>query len=182
MNEPQTLPGHSGPTNSRPEPPLHDDLSASKRFAPPKERRDFLGLAALWSAVAALGWGLLGVLRLPMPSVFPESNPRVKLGPMSQFEGVSVTPFPEERLWVFSQGDGLYAISSACTHLGCLVSREEEGGFFCPCHGSRFGPKGENLSGPAPRPLIYLKLSLAPDGQVVVDKQQEVANDVRLQA
>ena len=123
MNESQASPEHSGPTNSGQESPLHDDLTTSKRFAPPKERRDFLGLAALWSAIVALGWGLLGALRLPMPSVFPESNPRVKLGPMSDFEGVNVTPFPEERLWVFSQEDGLYAISSVCTHLGCIAKR-----------------------------------------------------------
>ncbi|MFQ5733135.1 MAG: ubiquinol-cytochrome c reductase iron-sulfur subunit [Planctomycetaceae bacterium] len=160
---------------------LEEDLAASKRFAPPKERRDFLGLAALWSAIAAVGWGLLGALRLPMPSVLPESNPRVKLGSTSEFQGVNVTPFPEERLWVFSDDDGVYAISSVCTHLGCIVSRMEEGGFFCPCHGSRFDARGKVLSGPAPRPLVYLKLSVSPDGQLVVDKRQEVANDVRLQ-
>ena len=161
--------------------PLHEDLAASRRFAPPKERRDFLGLAALWSSIVAIGWGLLGALRLPMPSVLPESNPRVKLGPLSRFEGVPVTPFPEERLWVFWQESGLYAISAICTHLGCTVSRQEDGGFFCPCHGSRFDAQGKVLSGPAPRPLRYLKLSIAPDGQLVVNTQEEVPPDVRLQ-
>lgn len=173
MNEPQ----RSGEQRSR---PPSDDLAASKRFAPPKERRDFLGLAALWSAIVAVGWGLLGALRLPMPSVFPESNPRVKLGPVSKFKGVPVTPFPEDRLWIFSDDEGLYAISAVCTHLGCIVSLVEGDGFFCPCHGSRFDARGNVLSGPAPRPLYYLKLSVAPDGQLVVNTQEEVARDMRL--
>jgi len=123
---------------------------------------------------------LLGAMRLPMPSVFPESSPRVKLGPPAQFRGVEVTPVPEERLWVFSDPSGLYAISAICTHLGCIVARQQEGGFFCPCHGSRFDARGKVLSGPAPKALLYLALSVSPDGQIVVDKRKEVPADVRL--
>ena len=64
------------------------DLQTSKRFqAPLEERRDFLGLASLWSAGVALAIGLLGALRLPVPAVFPESNSRVKLGPLQKIRG-----------------------------------------------------------------------------------------------
>ncbi len=160
---------------------MSTDLGSSERFQTPKERRDFLGLAAIWSAMLALSWGLLGALRLPMPSVFPESSPRVKLGPLSRFLGIQTTPIPEHRLWIRADENGLYAISSICTHLGCIVSAEGNG-FFCPCHGSRFDAMGNPTSGPAPRPLIYLQLTISPDGQLVVDRQQEVSRDVRLQA
>jgi len=159
---------------------MNNDLETSKRFETPKERRDFLGLAALWTAACAVGVALLGALRLPMPSVFPESNPRAKLGPLDQFRGVSSTVLPEYRLWVLSDGGGLYAISSVCTHLGCVVNAVD-GGFFCPCHGSRFDEKGKVVSGPAPKPLVYVALSISPDGQLIVDRQKEVSADVRLE-
>ena len=159
---------------------MSTDLQTSKRFQPPKERRDFLGLASLWSAGIALMIGLLGALRLPVPAVFPESNSRVKLGPRQRFNGTKVTWFPEYRLWIYSDEGELYAISAICTHLGCTVATQEGGGFFCPCHGSRFGPSGAVVAGPAPRPLVHLDLFFSPDGQLVVDQQKEVGSEVRL--
>ncbi len=159
---------------------MSTDLETSKRFASSKERRDFLGLAATWSAVTAVGVALIGSLRLPMPSVFPGSSARVKLGPLAQFLSVEMTALPEQRMWVYRDDDGLYAISSVCTHLGCLVQHDEAGGYHCPCHGSEFDRQGRVLSGPAPRPLKYLELAVSPDGQLVVDQQAEVNSDVRL--
>ncbi len=159
---------------------MNSDIHKSERFETPTERRDFLGLAALWSATIALGVAALGAMRLPMPSVFPESNSRVKLGPVSPFLATSMTPIPEHRLWIYSDDAGLYAISAICTHLGCIVSNGGEEGFHCPCHGSRFDAKGNVTQGPAPKPLMYLQLRISPDGQLVVDKQKAVAADVRL--
>jgi cytochrome b6-f complex iron-sulfur subunit len=125
---------------------------------------------------------VIGALRLPMPSVLPESNSRVKLGPLDRFRGVPVTPVPEHRLWVYWGSDGLYAISAVCTHLGCIVASQGEAGFFCPCHGSRFDGHGRVVAGPAPKSLTYLELQISPDGQLVVDKQRGVAPEVRLTA
>jgi cytochrome b6-f complex iron-sulfur subunit len=159
---------------------MSTDLQTSKRFQTPQERRDFLGLASVWSAGVALAIGLFGALRLPVPAVFPESSSRVKLGPRQRFKDTNVIWFPEHRLWVYSEGGELYAISAVCTHLGCTVAAPEGGGFYCPCHGSRFAPSGAVIAGPAPRPLNHLALSLAPDGQVVVDQQQEVSPETRL--
>jgi cytochrome b6-f complex iron-sulfur subunit len=159
---------------------MSTDLQTSKRFQTPNERRDFLGLASLWSAGVAVMIGMFGALRLPVPAVFPESNSRVKLGPRQNFKGTGVVWFPEYRLWVYSEDGELYAISAICTHLGCTVAAQEGGGFYCPCHGSRFAPTGATIAGPAPRPLNHLALSIAPDGQVVVDQQQEVPPETRL--
>ena len=48
----------------------------------------------------------------------------------------------------------LHAVSAACTHLGCVLSwNGAEESWDCPCHGSRFSPKGEVLHGPAVAPL-----------------------------
>lgn len=160
---------------------MRTDVETSPRFQKPRERRDFLGLAAIWSALGAGLVALLGALRLPMPSVFPESNSRVKLGPIDRFVSTEMTAIPEHRVWVYSKSDGLYAVSAVCTHLGCIVAAQEEGGFFCPCHGSKFDREGNVIGGPAPRPLAYLALSMSPDGQLVVDKQTEVSPTTRLQ-
>ena len=63
------------------------------------------------------------------------------------------------------------AISAGCTHLGCIVIwQESEEKFKCPCHGSGFIKTGINVEGPAPRPLERYKVTLAEDGQILIDK------------
>jgi nucleotide-binding universal stress UspA family protein len=60
-----------------------------------------------------------------------------------------------EQLAAFVDGDGeAHLMSARCTHLGCIVAwNPTEGTFDCPCHGSRFGPDGAVVHGPASRPL-----------------------------
>lgn len=49
---------------------------------------------------------------------------------------------------------GLHSVSLTCTHMGCTVRwNQAEASWDCPCHGSRFGPDGSVLAGPAVRPL-----------------------------
>lgn len=60
-----------------------------------------------------------------------------------------------ERLAVYRDPQGsLHAVSSVCTHLGCVVKwNAAEKTWDCPCHGSRFGVDGAVLDGPAARAL-----------------------------
>lgn len=157
-------------------------IETSDRFGTPKTRRDFLGLAAAWSAILAFVMAALGAMRLPMPSVFPESNSKVKLGRPERFTVGSMTYFPKTRLYLFRDGDGFHAISSVCTHLGCVAERVDDGTFNCPCHGSKFDAVGAVTGGPAPKGLIWLELTISPEGWLVADTLKEVERGAILAA
>ena len=74
------------------------------------------------------------------------------------------------RLVISRLGDQVFANTAICTHDGCDVTdwAAEEHALSCPCHYSKFDPKdGRVLSGPAPRALPSLPLSVS-EGKLVV--------------
>ena len=150
----------------------------SRLDAPPVSRRSFLSLAAIGSFFAAMGTAVAGILRFPSPAVLPGPVLRFKLGPPEQFSAGSETPFAEQNLVLFRDDQGFYAISTTCTHLGCTVARSKEG-FACPCHGSRFDNRGNVIGGPAPRPLPWLEVSRAANGELIVIADNEVPEGTR---
>jgi nitrite reductase/ring-hydroxylating ferredoxin subunit len=150
----------------------------SRLEPPPVSRRSFLSLAALGSFFAAIGTAAAGIFRLPSPSVLPGPVRRFKLGPPEQFAAGSETSFSEQNLVLFHDDQGFYAITTTCTHLGCTVARSKDG-FACPCHGSRFDQRGKVIGGPAPRPLPWLEVSRAADGELIVNADVEVEEGTR---
>ena len=49
-----------------------------------------------------------------------------------------------------AEDGGIHERSAVCPHLGCIVAwNRVEASWDCPCHGSRFGPTGAVLHGPA---------------------------------
>jgi nitrite reductase/ring-hydroxylating ferredoxin subunit len=138
----------------------------------PTPRRDFLGLSAQLAAGAALLFGLLGMLRLPKAAVLPSLSRRFKVTlPESLAAGQAFVP-PGRSVAVLRDGDGVYAVSLVCTHLGCIV-KPTASGFECPCHGSRFGRDGSVTKGPAPKALPWLGVSVASHA-VTVDEDKTV--------
>jgi menaquinol-cytochrome c reductase iron-sulfur subunit len=162
----------------------------------PTDRREFLVKLGIAAGCAGLGVQGLASLRSLVPNVSYDAPTTVKLGlPTDYPDGLKY--LPDQRLFVFREGKTYHAISSVCTHLGCTVRAEAlsqpetvaVGGkplrvthrFLCPCHGSRYSGDGSNVEGPAPRPLAWYHLELAPDdGQLVVDLAREVDRDFRL--
>jgi cytochrome b6-f complex iron-sulfur subunit len=153
----------------------------SRLEEPTVTRRSFLSIAAIGSFLAALAVAAVGALRLPNPTVLPGPVRRFKIGPLERFPVGSQTAMPEEGFVVFRDAQGLYAISTICTHLGCTVAATAQG-FACPCHGSRFDATGRVIGGPAPRALPWLELSRAADGQLVVFADNEVSSGTHFEA
>jgi glycine/D-amino acid oxidase-like deaminating enzyme/nitrite reductase/ring-hydroxylating ferredoxin subunit len=60
-----------------------------------------------------------------------------------------------KQMAVYRDEDGTVTrLSPICTHMGCKVAwNAAERSWDCPCHGSRFTPEGDVLSGPAERAL-----------------------------
>lgn len=62
---------------------------------------------------------------------------------------------------VVNDGGQLRAFDAACTHLRCMVAWDGgEANFKCRCHGGVFSRDGRNVSGPPPRPLASIPVSL----------------------
>lgn len=159
----------------------HDHASNGSRLDPePVPRRDVLGLASIWAALAALAFGAIGAMRLPKAAVLssPSKKYRVTV-PESLPDGQAYLP-PGRSVALFRDGDGVYAVSMICTHLGCIVKSTPEG-FECPCHGSRFTRDGTVTKGPAPRALVWHKLS-GSGGSYVVDEGETVPAGTKVKA
>jgi len=77
-------------------------------------------------------------------------------------------------------------IVSSCTHLGCVPTSRFEvapadlgpdwvGGFFCPCHGSKFDLSGRVFAGvPAPTNLVVPPYRYADENTLVIGEDMEV--------
>jgi glycine/D-amino acid oxidase-like deaminating enzyme/nitrite reductase/ring-hydroxylating ferredoxin subunit len=66
-----------------------------------------------------------------------------------------IVEFKGKRVAAYRGSSGrVTLLSPVCTHMGCHVDwNEAESTWDCPCHGSRFRPTGDVLSGPAESPL-----------------------------
>ena len=156
----------------------------------PKEptRRDFLSRVGQGVVTAALVAPALASVRSLVPNALYENPRRLKVGAAEQF-APGPTFLPEQKVFVFREQRVFHCLGATCTHLGCTVQlvRLAAGTapasfeFHCPCHGSKFRGDGTNYAGPAPRPLEYHALELAPDdGQLVVDLSEVADKGWRL--
>jgi ubiquinol-cytochrome c reductase iron-sulfur subunit len=80
-----------------------------------------------------------------------------------------------------------FVVVGICTHLGCSPTfRKEEGttdlgpdwpgGFFCPCHGSRFDLAGRVFKGvPAPTNLVVPPHRYLSDSKILIGEDPKVA-------
>jgi len=146
----------------------------------PEPRRDFLGLASLWSAAGALALATVGMLRLPKAAVLPSPSKKFSVTLPDSLGPGEPHVVPGRSVVLFRDAEGVYAISLVCTHLGCIV-KVAEADLECPCHGSRFTLDGAVTKGPAPQPLPWLKVSES-GGEYMVDLATTVPAGTKVKA
>ena len=149
-------------------------------------RRAWLGLA--WGAFSAASAAALAATgRFMFPNVLNEPPQQFKIGFPTEY-GMGVDERWKEKygVWVVRTAEdidnhvsGFYSLSVTCTHLGCTPNYlSAENKFKCPCHGSGFRLTGVNFEGPAPRPLERVRIVLAEDGQILVDKSRHFQREL----
>ena len=176
-------PIHSTPTPAHAERPAVTPAAVKKpkQDKPPSDdpgiwrisRRNFFSVAGWASFFVFIATSTIATLRMMFPRILYEPPSAFKAGfPADYIIGEISEKYKDDyRVWIVREADGFYALSAICTHLGCTprwLSPEVK--FKCPCHGSGFRQSGVNFEGPAPRPLERLKITLADDGQILVDR------------
>ncbi len=166
--------------SARPIPPYATDAprGSAVRTGEPMTRRGFFSWLALgWIAfTAACAAGTAALTRFFFPNVLFEPPSTFKAGFPSEYTVGEVDERWKEKfgVWIVRNNEGIYALSTTCTHLGCTPNwLGSEGKFKCPCHGSGFYKTGINFEGPAPRPLERYRIALADDGQILIDKNRK---------
>lgn len=116
------------------------DMYRAKRFTPVKSAKTYIK-----ENINVMGEYLKD---LPGKSE-AESFEEIKPG-----EG-KVVEKDSEKWAVYKDDKGqVHTVSAVCTHMECIVDwNDAERSWDCPCHGSRFTPKGEVIEGPAFSPL-----------------------------
>ena len=141
----------------------------------PVKRRTLIQALVGFSVVATLGGVLTPIIAYLWPPAqrTATQGERVAVGeekdlPVGQGKVVSAGDKPV--IVVHTAQGGVKAYSAVCTHLGCIVGWQSSRGFIqCPCHDARFNAvTGAVISGPAPRPLSPVQVSIE-NGKVYVE-------------
>lgn len=146
----------------------HMNSSTQKKNSNNISRRDLLGLA--WKSLLGLAsvFGFVGFWRFLSYQPNPARSVKYDLGPLSGLPADKIIKVPEAQAVLIPTNEGHRAFSLICPHLGCIIENNEQG-FICPCHGSRFDMNGAVTKGPANRSLYSLQLQITEDGHLILD-------------
>jgi cytochrome b6-f complex iron-sulfur subunit len=170
------------PAPPKPAPAVKPPAPAAKASLP---RRSFISWMTLaWAAfTASMLAAATATTRFMFPNVLFEPPPTFKAGFPNEIQVGQVDERFKQKsaVWLvrtafdqYANAEGIFALSTVCTHLGCTPNwLEAEQKFKCPCHGSGYYKTGVNFEGPTPRPLERFAISLADDGQILVDKSRK---------
>lgn len=133
------------------------------------DRRTLLRSAMWGSTLLFLGQTATAGLAMFWPRKVSGFGSTINAGPVENFPVGSVTRFAQGKFFISRLEEGVIALYWKCPHLGCTVPwLPEEGKFHCPCHGSIYERTGQNIAGPAPRPMDYMNVTIE-NGNILVD-------------
>src|SRR5688572_2043418 len=162
---------------------VHVAAPAAAKGAVIPRRVLFSWMGVAWTAFAASMVATASATgRFMFPNVLFEPPATFKAGFPDELQPGKVDERFKQRFGVWLVRDidpvtgenGIYALSTVCTHLGCTPDwLESAQKYKCPCHGSGYYKNGINFEGPTPRPLERFEIRLAADGQIEVDKNSK---------
>lgn len=134
------------------------------------ERRRFLSilLTALGStAIASFAYPLLRFVAPPKMKTNIQKL-TIRKDDIASGEAKEIVLGSTPAIIINVAGKGYIALTRVCTHLGCLVQYDKgEQKLVCPCHAGFFDLEGHVLSGPPPKPLQTLPLSVE-GGNIII--------------
>lgn len=125
----------------------------------------FATIGTMFGLVAAGGGGMFWPIKLTgfggiIPA--PKKAQDLKMG--------EVVTVRDGKYYLTRTEDGIMALYWKCVHLGCTVPwNAGQQKFMCPCHASVYDPTGQNIAGPAPRPLDMMEVKIEGDGTILVN-------------
>lgn len=125
----------------------------------------FATIGTMFGLVAAGGGGMFWPIKLTgfggiIPA--PKKAQDIKVG--------EVVTVRDGKYYLTRSEEGLMALYWKCVHLGCTVPWNAGAGkFLCPCHASVYEITGQNIAGPAPRPLDMMEIKVEGDGTILVN-------------
>ncbi len=141
-------------------------------------RREFFSWFWIgWITFSVASGAILTLLgRFLFPNVLFEKLSNFRAGSPTEFGlGVDERFKDSWSTWIVKGPDGIFALSTVCTHLGCTPNwLPSENKFKCPCHGSGYRMTGLHFEGPAPRPLERFAIKLDESGNIRVDKSRAI--------
>ena len=138
------------------------------------ERRNFLNGALGGFAALFFGSIIYPIIQfLRTPPVTTVEVTAVKVGKMADIaeNSAKVFQFGERAaILIKTQTGEMTAFDATCSHLACTVQyRPDKSDIWCACHNGVYDLNGRNVSGPPPRPLNGMKVSIQGD-EVIVSK------------
>jgi Rieske Fe-S protein len=141
-------------------------------------RRDFLRVCALGTTACAFASGCSNPSAAAPAQFGDVVAGNVNTLPVGTLQRVGTQP-----VFVGRDSEGLYAVTSTCTHAGCdVVSQGSNTSalLICPCHGSRFDRNGAVTQGPAELPLVHFAVEVDSGGNVTIHGGTQVSAATRV--
>jgi len=137
-------------------------------------RRDFLNQILGIGLVGWLGGVLYPVYLYLKPPKTPEVDVKnLSIGKDDDIPNNSSKMFKigsKPGILIKSSDGELKAFYATCTHLDCTVQfKNDENLIWCACHNGKYDLNGTNVSGPPPRPLTPINITVQ-KGEIFVSK------------